>query len=125
MDARGRTDCLLIGLDCGTQSAKACVWSLDGTPVARAEAGLHVAHPREGWAEQDPGEWWASARQALRAAARGIDAARLAGLGVAFQRETFTLEDRSGRPLRPGILWLDIRAHAQVRELERSVGASG
>ena len=62
MDARGRTDCLLIGLDCGTQSAKACLWSLD--------------------------------------------AARLTGLGVAFQRETFTLEDRSGRPMRPGILWL-------------------
>ena len=38
-------------------------------------------------------------------------------LGVAWQRETFTLTDETGQALRPAILWLDVRSHAETAAL--------
>jgi xylulokinase len=105
---------LVLGLDCGTQSAKACIWTLGGDPVSRGSSPLEVSSPRAGWAEQDPRRWWTAAREAIRNACAGTDPSRVAALGVAWQRESFTLEGASGEPLRPGIIWLDIRAHEEV-----------
>jgi len=113
----------VLGLDSGTQSAKACVWDLHGHCHARASRPLTVSTPQEGWAEQDPAEWWQSARAAIAEAASEVDPSRIAAMGVAFQRETFTLLDDSGSALRPGILWLDIRAGAEVEEASRRLGA--
>lgn len=118
-----RHDSLLLGMDSGTQSSTACAWSLSGRLVARASAPQAVRTPRRGWAEQDPRAWWRTARRALRSLARRIAPSRIAALGIAFQRETFTLADRHGRFLRPGILWLDVRAADEARSLARSLGA--
>jgi xylulokinase len=106
-------DCVL-GLDCGTQSAKAGIWTLDGEPVSRGSSPLEVLSPHPGWAEQDPRRWWTSACEAIRKACAGTDSSRIVALGVAWQRESFALLGPDGEPLRPGILWLDIRAHAEV-----------
>ena len=113
----------VLGLDSGTQSAKACVWDLQGHCHARASRPLAVSTPREGWAEQDSAAWWESARGAIAEAVSRVDASRVAAVGVAFQRETFTLLDDSGAPVRPGMLWLDIRAAAEVAEALRHTDA--
>jgi len=107
---------LFLGLDSGTQSAKAGIWDLRGTCLARASCALAVRTPHEGWAEQDPEAWWDSARAAIREAASQVDARRVAAVGVSFQRETFALLDDENRAVRPGILWLDIRAAAETAE---------
>jgi len=114
---------IVIGLDCGTQSAKACAWDLDGRPIRSARSPLTVSSPREGWAEQPPDLWWRSACSALRAVAAGLDRSRVAALGLAFQRESFALLDASGTPCRPAILWLDMRASSEVDPLESLLGA--
>jgi xylulokinase len=116
-------DRFVIGLDCGTQSAKACIWDLKGRCVSRASAPLSVATPHPGWAEQDPEEWWGSARAAVAQAASAIDPGCIIALGIAFQRETFTLTDSHRVPLRPGILWLDIRASEETAEVSAAFGA--
>jgi xylulokinase len=103
----------VLGLDCGTQSAKAGVWTVDGETVSRGSSPLEVSSPRPGWAEQDPRQWWSSVREAARKACDGADRSRIAAVGVAWQRESFTLVGEGGEPLRPGILWLDIRAGAE------------
>jgi xylulokinase len=112
-----------LGLESGTQSAKACVWDLRGRCVARAARSLSVRTPAEGWAEQDPREWWDAARGALAGAASQVDASEIAAIGVAFQLETFALLDDDGEAVRPAILWLDIRASEEVTEAARLVGA--
>ncbi len=116
----GQANCLM-GIDSGTQSTTVCVWSASGRRLARASAPNAVRTPRPGWAEQDPRSWWASTRTAIRQALRRVRPARIAAVGVAYQRETFTLLDSSGRPLRPGILWLDVRSDAEVRHLAREI----
>ena len=112
----------LMGIDCGTQSTTAGVWSASGRRLARASAPNPVRTPRPGWAEQDPRSWWASTRTAIRGVLQRVAPARIAAVGVAYQRETFTLLDASGRPLRPGILWLDVRAADEVDQVAREVG---
>jgi len=112
----------LVGIDMGTQSTSVCVFSASGRAVARATSPQKVTSLRAGWAEQDPAEWWGSLRRALRKATKGINTRRIAGAGIAFQRETFTLADGRGRFLRPAILWLDVRAGVEVDEIARDIG---
>ncbi len=115
-------DGLLMGIDAGTQSVKACLWTPDGRRVARGAASLEVRTAREGFAEQDPEAWWRSCRTAIRTAIEGVAPARVRAIGLAFQRESFTLTDARGRFLRPAILWLDVRCAEQVRRLGEQLG---
>ena len=113
---------LLMGIDSGTQSTTACVWTARGRRLARASAPLAVRTPKPGWAEQDPRAWWRSTRAAIREALRNVPGERIAAVGVAYQRETFTLLDGRGRFCRPGILWLDVRADREVEQVARDLG---
>lgn len=112
----------LLGIDNGTQSTSVCVFSASGRAIARASSPLKVLNPRPGWAEQDPAEWWSSLRRALRRLTKDVDARRIAAAGLSFQRETFTLADSEGRFLRPAILWLDVRAGAEVDRIAQDIG---
>jgi len=112
----------LMGIDSGTQSTTVCVWSASGRRLARASAANAVRTPRPGWAEQDPRSWWASTRTAIRQVLQRVPAGRIAAVGLAYQRETFTLLDARGRPVRPGILWLDVRCGDEVEHLARRIG---
>jgi xylulokinase len=113
---------LLVGVDSGTQSTTACVFDVSGKRLARASVPIPVNTPRPGWAEQDPALWWRSTLGALKKALKGVDAKRVAALGVSYQRETFTLVDSKGRFVRDAILWLDARAEEEVRLVDRDIG---
>jgi xylulokinase len=112
----------LMGIDSGTQSTTVCVWTPSGRRVARASAPLAVRTPRPGWAEQDGRSWWSSTRRAVGEALRHVSAARIAAVGLAYQRETFGLLGRRERFLRPGILWLDVRSTDEVEAIAAKVG---
>ena len=115
---------VLLGLDCSTQSSTACAFTPSGRLLARASVPRAVRVPREGWAEQSPAGWSAGAVLALRRAARLIGRRSVAAIGVAFQRETFSLAGRDGRFLMPGILWLDTRASGEAAALARGRAAT-
>src|SRR5258706_1722928 len=102
----------LIGADIGSQSVKALLVDPDGREVASAGQACTMSHPASGWAEQDPAQW----RDGLAAAVRqligasGIAPAEITHLGLASQVDGVVPVDRSLRPLRPAIIWLDRRA---------------
>ena len=48
----------LLGIDIGTSACKVAVFEKSGTVVAAANGDYPVYYPKEGWAEQDPEEWW-------------------------------------------------------------------
>jgi xylulokinase len=106
----------LIGVDCSTTAAKAVVWSETGSAVAEGRATFELSQPRPGWGEQNAEDWWVATAAAVRRAARPVDAARIRAICITHQRETFVCLDKAGRPLRPAMLWLDVRA---VDEVER------
>jgi len=53
----------LLGIDYGTESCRVAIFDLAGLPLTFAAPPYKTTHPRPGWAEQDPEEWW-KARQA-------------------------------------------------------------
>lgn len=108
----------MVGVDCSTSASKAIVWDGAGAAVAEGRCPLPLARPRPGWHEQPAEAWWEATSQALRQALRGVDSGRLAGIGLTHQRETFVPVDATGRPLRPGILWMDERAAPLLPALE-------
>jgi xylulokinase len=105
---------LVIGVDCSTSAAKAVVFDPAGRSLAESRRAFPVRHPRSGWAEQDPADWWTATSEAVAEAAGRVEASRIAALSVTHQRESFVCLGEKGDPVRPAMLWLDIRATAEV-----------
>jgi sugar (pentulose or hexulose) kinase len=108
---------LLLAIDCGTQSARALLFDLDGNLVARAQQPLvDYRVPEPGWLEHDGEGFWRAVTlccQALWAEDRARRAA-VRGVAVSTQRGTIVPVDREGRCLRPAIVWLDQRRASEV-----------
>lgn len=115
---------LLLGLDVGTTSVKVGLFDVDGRQLAAAGREYQLAHPAPDHVEIDPEIWWAAAVETVRAAVAtpGVDAARIAAIGVSSQGESVTAVDDDGRAIGPALVWLDNRAAAEARELEDRFG---
>ena len=111
---------LVLTLDASTTACKAIVWDRNGHPLSEGRAEIRLNSPAPLGFEQDAEEWWSAAASALRVAASGVEADRIRGLCIANQRETFVVADRSGRPLRPAIVWMDERCRDQVERVRQS-----
>lgn len=114
----------LLALDQGTSSSRSIVFRDNGEVVAMAQQEFGQIFPQPGWVEHDPVELWQSQLQTCRAvlAKAGIQASELAALGIANQRETTLVWERSsGRPLCNAIVWQDRRTAAACEKL-RSAG---
>jgi xylulokinase len=114
---------LIVGIDSSTSATKAIAWAADGTLVAEGRAPIALANPQPGFFEQDPEDWWRSTASALKMLTAKVDPARIAGLAISNQRETFSIFTESGEALRPGMVWLDDRARAQEHRFGASFGA--
>ena len=56
----------VIGVDAGTESLRAGVFDLAGTPLAFAATPYETKFPHPGWAEQDPRDWWQALGRSVR-----------------------------------------------------------
>jgi len=113
MRTQNETPPLWVGLDVGTQSARAIVVAADGQVVGRGSVALHSV--RDGARhEQDPSQWWAAIAGATREALRGVAPERVRGVATCATSGTVLLVDRSGAPLTPGLMYDDLRACEQA-----------
>src|SRR2546421_11628686 len=104
---------MFLGIDLGTSSLKALVLDVDGAIVGRAAASYSMSAPQPGWSETDPQDWRQAAGIAARQAA-GDHAAEIAAIGLSGQMHGVVLSDDMGQPLRPAILWPDVRTRRQL-----------
>jgi xylulokinase len=115
-----------VGIDSGTQGAKALVVDVETGRVLGRGRAPHalVGGLRPGASEQDPADWVKAAERAVRTALREarVDARRVVSLGVSGQQHGFVPLDRAGRPIRPAKLWNDTET---IRETEDIVAALG
>lgn len=98
----------ILSLDAGTTSNRAIIYDMQGKPVASSQRELPQIYPKPGWVEHDPRLIWATmlaaAREAMAAA--NIAATEIAALGIANQRETTLLWEKStGNPICNAIVW--------------------
>ena len=112
-----------LGLDIGTSSVKALLIDVDQRIVADVSIPLSLSRPRPLWSEQNPQDWVAGVEAAVAAIRRDAQPAfaRLAGIGLSGQMHGATFLDARDKPLRPAILWNDVRSFAECVELESRV----
>lgn len=121
----------VLGINVGTQGARALLCDRQGHVVALAEESLSPQPSGSlpsGWFEQQPSDWWRATRQSLRRVCRqaeevGIQTDAIAGVSVTSTSGTVCMVDAAGNVLRPAIMYNDSRALAEAEEVNR-VGAA-
>ncbi|HAP75131.1 MAG TPA: sugar kinase [Acidimicrobiaceae bacterium] len=107
----------VVGVDCGTQSAKVAVYDAHGVAVARGQQLLRpMERPRHGVAVHPDDDLWDAISAASRAAmeqftARGYDTADIRGVGLCPIRCCKAFLHADGTLAEPLISWMDDRAY--------------
>jgi sugar (pentulose or hexulose) kinase len=114
---------LVVGIDQSTTATKAIAFDARGHIVAEGRAAVPLSNPQMGWFEQEVSDWTGSVATSLKQLTRKISKERIAAVSIANQRESFAQFDATEKALRPGTLWLDERAHVEVKEIAAEVGA--
>jgi sugar (pentulose or hexulose) kinase len=113
---------LFIGLDVGTTTSKAVVFTEDGDPVASGRANTPWTITTSG-AELDATALLEAAKIAVAEALSECPPGPIDGLGVASLAESGVLLDRRGEPVAPVIAWHDTRDQAELADLRDVVSA--
>ena len=113
---------LFVGLDVGTTTSKAVVFTQDGGPVASGRAATPWTVTASG-AELDATALLGAAKSAIAEALADCPAGPIAGVGVASLAESGVLLDQRGEPVAPVIAWHDTRDRAELDGLRDAVGA--
>lgn len=108
-----------LGVDLGTGSVKVALIDDDGTVIAKAGRPNTVNSPQPGWAESDPAQWLAAT---LDAAREVLDSRPLPmSVGFSGQMHGVVAVDDRFEPLRPAVLWADVRSVEQARRMSREL----
>jgi len=109
-------------IDQGTTSTRFIIFDHDARIVASHQLEHSQIFPNPGWVEHDPVEILERTGAVMRGAlsAAGLGPADLAAIGLANQRETTVIWDRTtGLPLTNAIVWQDTRSDRIAAELAR------
>lgn len=111
----------LCGIDVGTTSVKAAVFSEDGQLLGYAMEAYEISFPQPGYAEQDGETVWQKAKSAL---GRAVSQAGgdISAISVSTQGDALLLLDRNKNLLAPVQLGMDYRSEEQVKQLNRQFG---
>lgn len=108
---------LLLGVDVGTGGVRVGLVTPTGEVVSTASVEVETQNPRPAHAEQRPEDWWDALKEALAKALDGVDASRIMGMAVDATSATLVACDINGTPLRPALLWMDVRAAKEAEKL--------
>lgn len=116
----------MIGIDLGTSSLKGILLDKTGTILTTKQAEYDLMTPQVGYSEQDPQVWLDALENVLEEIIQAVPtaAAQTEGLSFSGQMHSLVLLDQTGTPLRPAILWNDVRTTAQCREIMEKAGES-
>lgn len=113
----------LIGIDLGTSAVKAARLDTDGNILDAGAAEYPLYQPQNGYAEQNPDDWWNAVKPLLDGIIDKAGAQNIAGIGLSGQMHGLVTLDESGKVIRPAILWCDQRTGAQCEQITQSIGA--
>jgi xylulokinase len=113
----------VLGIDIGTTSTIAILIDLTGNVLARASRPVTLLSQQQGWAEEDPEQWWLNVCTLVPEllAQAEMPATSVLALGVTGMLPTTVLLDKQGQLLRPSIQQSDGRTGEQVRDIASEI----
>lgn len=112
---------LVVGVDSSTQSTKALVVDASTGRVVASGQAPHTVSSGAG-RETDPRQWWDALCEALRQC--GDAAHEAAAVSVGGQQHGLVTLDGRGEPVRPALLWNDVRSAPQAARLTEELGGA-
>ncbi|MFE9312235.1 xylulokinase [Streptomyces sp. NPDC006706] len=110
---------LVVGVDSSTQSTKVLVVDAATGQVVASGQAPHTVSSGDG-RESDPRQWWDALCEALHQC--GEAAHEAAAVSIAGQQHGLVTLDAQGAPVRPALLWNDVRSAPQARRLVEELG---
>jgi xylulokinase len=112
----------LLGVDIGSSSCKAAVFSVSGQTLASASRSYATVSPGPGMLEVDPESIWSAAAAAIREAAASSAADPVQALSFSSHGETFVPVNAAGVPVGRAVMNADNRAVAEAEWLQEAIG---
>ncbi|MFJ9743012.1 xylulokinase [Streptomyces sp. NPDC101166] len=112
---------LVAGVDTSTQSTKVLIVDAATGQVVASGQAPHTVTSGAG-RESDPRQWWDALREALRQC--GDAAHEVAAVSVGGQQHGLVTLDEHGEPVRPALLWNDVRSAPQADRLVEELGGA-
>ncbi|MDR3072743.1 MAG: xylulokinase [Clostridiales Family XIII bacterium] len=113
----------VIGIDIGTSGTKTAIFDEIGNLLASHTAEYPMLQPQNGWAEQNPEDWWQASIEGLKVVlAKVSDTIEVVAIGLSGQMHGLVMLDETGCVLRPSIIWCDQRTEREVEQMKRMVG---
>lgn len=115
---------LLLGIDIGTSACKIAFFRKDGTVVASGSADYLVHYKKQGWAEQNPDDWWAAVCRTMKKLIKdyAIMPADILGVGIDGQSWSAIAVDGTGKVLTNTPIWMDTRSKSICERLKNQYG---
>jgi len=115
----------LMGIDLGTSGTKTVLFDQTGKALASATVEYPLYQPQNGWAEQDPNQWWDACVTTIKQVMDNsvIDPANVMGIGLSGQMHGLVMLDENGNVLRNSIIWCDGRTSEECKEITETIGA--
>ena len=106
----------VLTADGGTESLRARLYDLEGTCLASHAVPYRTDFQPGSRVEQNPADWWANFIEASRAviAQSGVSPDEIDAIAYATTSCTVVALDENGDALRPALIWMDVRAHAEA-----------
>jgi xylulokinase len=106
---------LVLGIDIGTTGCKSVLYDTKGVSRSSGYRDYEILSVLNGWAEEDPHEWWAAVKKSVNEAVQKLSVQKwnLLGICVSCANAIIPL-DREGNPLYKGIMQVDKRSQEQT-----------
>jgi len=113
-----------LGIDIGTSGTKTVLFDVQGTKIASSTVEYPLYQPKNGWAEQDPADWWNAVHTSVKTvmAESGVNPADVAGIGLSGQMHGLVMLDEDNKVLRNSIIWCDGRTGDECVQIESIIG---
>ncbi len=114
----------LLGIDLGTSGTKTVLFDEFGKAVAAHTVEYPMYQPKNGYAEQDPSDWWNAACVTAKKVVEdsGVLPSQIVGIGISGQMHGIVMLDEAGNVLRNSIIWCDGRTEKQCQLITETIG---
>lgn len=114
----------ILAYDFGTSGVKAALVDFSGTLLGSEERGYPLITGANGFAEQNPTEYWEAVCSSTRAVIKKVGIAKEDVIGMSFSTQGLGVipVDKDGNVLHNNISWIDTRARRQADEINEKMG---